>query len=67
MSRLLRKFLREAAKEGWTASHTSNGHYKWRHRDGGIFFSSSTPSDRRAEKNIRADMKRYSRKQPAER
>jgi len=36
----------------------NNGHYKFTAPTGRFFFTSSTPSDRRALDNILADMKR---------
>ena len=51
--------IKQAVDQGWKVDQTNKGHYKWRSPRGGFFFSASTPSDHRAIKNIKQDLKRY--------
>lgn len=53
----LKALVRTAERAGWTVSRTRNDHYRWIHPQGGKpYFSSSTPSDSRAIRNIRHDL-----------
>lgn len=54
----VRNLIRLAIKKGYTVDVRANGHYKFTAPTGKFFFTSSTPSDRRALDNILADMKR---------
>lgn len=54
----IRNIIRLAIKRGYTVEVRNNGHYKFTAPSGKFFFTSSTPSDRRALDNILADMKR---------
>lgn len=51
--------IKQAMKQGWNVNPTNKGHYKWVSPSGGFFFTASTPSDRRAFKNIKRDLRRY--------
>ena len=54
----MRSVIRLAIKRGYHVEMRNNGHYKFTAPTGRFFFTSSTPSDRRALDNILADMKR---------
>ena len=54
----MRNLIRLAIKRGYNVEMRNNGHYKFTAPTGKFFFTSSTPSDRRALDNIMADMKR---------
>ena len=54
----MRKLISLAIKKGYNVELRHNGHYKFTAPTGKFFFTSSTPSDRRALNNILADMKR---------
>lgn len=54
----MRSLIRLAIKRGYHVEMRSNGHYKFTAPTGRFFFTSKTPSDRRALDNILADMKR---------
>ncbi|AQU86209.1 hypothetical protein B0W47_00640 [Komagataeibacter nataicola] len=57
--RLHRKLQREMADRGWSAiAITGSGHIRWQHSNGALYFSSATPSDWRAARKMRADMRR---------
>jgi hypothetical protein len=43
---------------GWKIEQTKNCHLRWTSPTGQFFFSSSTPSDRRALERIKADLRR---------
>lgn len=49
--------IKAAQKQGWTVERTPNNHYKWVSPVGGMFFSSSTPSDYRSVKNLKRDLR----------
>jgi len=51
--------VQKAREQGWTVTKTKGSHYKWVSPLGGLFFSTSTPSDFRAIDNLKRDMKRY--------
>lgn len=53
------KLVRMLERDGFTAVHTGGGHLCLRHPGfSGCVFTSSTPSDHRAVKNLRAMLKR---------
>lgn len=49
--------MKEARKQGWEITVTKNAHYKWLSPRGNFFFSSNTPSDRRALLNLKRDLR----------
>lgn len=53
----LTELIKEATNQGWIVMLTKGSHYKWISPFGGFFFSGSTPSDHRALKNIKRDLK----------
>jgi len=58
MAREIDQLIRELGQNGWTAERTRGQHYKLTRSSGLIYFCSGTASDRRAIKNIRADIAR---------
>ena len=58
-SKELHQLIKEAECQGWSVSKTAKSHYKWLSPLGNFFFSSGTPSDHRALKNIKKDLARY--------
>jgi hypothetical protein len=48
-----------AASQGWRIEQRKNAHLSWISPQGLKVFSSFTPSDKRAVKNLRRDLKRY--------
>ena len=52
--------IKKARKQGWTVEVTRGSHLKWLSPDGegGPYFSSSSPSDHRAIKNMEKDLAR---------
>lgn len=54
----LRDLIACAESQDWTITRTANDHYRWRGPQGQLVFSASTPSDRRAIKNLRALLRR---------
>lgn len=61
-----RKMLRGIEKEGWIVTHTKGQHIKLTHPliPCHPVFTGSTPSDRRTEQNLRAQMRRALRGRP---
>jgi predicted RNA binding protein YcfA (HicA-like mRNA interferase family) len=57
----LAKLLRQASACGWQVTRTRGGHWRLRHPGGGVVVMSSTPSDRRALLNFRAQLRRAER------
>lgn len=52
--------LREIAEQqGWTVAVRNNGHLVWTSPTGGKVYTSATPSDHRAVKNIKRDLRKY--------
>lgn len=49
--------IKEAKKQGWEVKQTNGSHYKWVSPIGKFFFTSLTPSDHRALKNIERDLR----------
>jgi hypothetical protein len=60
MASKTRKMLREFESEGWVATYTKGQHVKLVHPTIPThpIFTSSTPSDRRASLNLRAQLRR---------
>lgn len=56
MHRELRALARAAERQGWSVERTRNNHLKWKPPQGQYYVSSSTPSDHRALRNIRAHL-----------
>lgn len=54
----MQDLIAEAKRQGWRVIMTNNGHYKWLHENGAMFFSAGTPSDYRAIMNTRARIRR---------
>ena len=59
MKKEIKRLIETAKSQGWVVTQARNNHYIWlspcgQHR----VVSSSTPSDRRALKNIEADLRR---------
>lgn len=55
----LKPLIKRAQAQGWTVTQTRGGHLCW--KSGGTgqpYFSSSTPSDAKAVRNISADLRR---------
>jgi len=52
----LNKLLREANKQGWKTFQVNNGHIKWVSPVGDILFSSFSPSDINAIKQIKRQL-----------
>jgi predicted RNA binding protein YcfA (HicA-like mRNA interferase family) len=57
----LAKLLRQASACGWQVTRTRGGHWRLRHPGGVVVVMSSTPSDRRALLNFRAQLRRAER------
>jgi hypothetical protein len=54
----LKPLIKQAEKQGWTVERTRAGKLKWISPAGGIpYFSSFTPSDRKAVHNIAAALR----------
>lgn len=59
ISKQLRPLAKRARRAGWTIEQRNGGHLTWTPPDGGPYIVSSfTPSDPRAVKNLRADLRR---------
>lgn len=54
----MRQLLRRIEKQGFTTQNTSGGHLKITSPDGKPIFAASSPSDRRAMKNLIAQLRR---------
>lgn len=54
----IRKVISLAIKKGYNVELRKGGHYKFTAPTGKFFFTSATPSDKRALANILSDMKR---------
>jgi hypothetical protein len=50
--------MKLATKHGWAIALNKNNHYKWTSPSGAFFYSSSTPSDRRALERLKSDLRR---------
>ena len=58
----LERLLRQASASGWRVARTRGGHWRLLYPNGGIVVLSSTPSDHRALRNVRAQMRRAERR-----
>ena len=57
----LERLLRQASACGWQVTRTRGGHWRLLRPNGGIVVLSSTPSDRRALRNMQAQLRRAER------
>jgi hypothetical protein len=55
----LKVLMDDATSQGWVITKTNGGHFKWLSPLGMFFFSAQTPSDHRALKNIKRDLRMY--------
>jgi predicted RNA binding protein YcfA (HicA-like mRNA interferase family) len=53
----LKVLEKQALNQGWRVLHSKGGHIKWVAPNGKIVFTSATPSDNRAIKNIQSNLK----------
>lgn len=51
------QLVKQAKAQGWFITRTKTTHLKWMSPTGKFFFSSGTPSDSRAIKNLKRDLK----------
>jgi hypothetical protein len=65
MRRDLERLLRRARASGWVVARTRSGHWRLRYWGGGIVVIGSTPSDHRALRNFRAQLRRAERRAAA--
>jgi hypothetical protein len=61
----LKQVLRQAAAAGWRVQPTRGGHWRLLYPGGGVVVMSSTPSDRRALANFKAQLRRAERRAAA--
>ena len=61
MKRDLSRILDDARDRGWRAELTNGGHWRLRGPNQALLFTGSTPSDHRAIKNLRSDIRRAER------
>ena len=54
----LKEVLSRAERDGWVIQLRRGGHYKLTHPCGAMVFTGSTPSDRRATKNLEGNIRR---------
>jgi hypothetical protein len=52
----LNKLIKRAQGQGWQTVQVRSGHIKWTSPTGRILFTSFSPSDRHAVKNIQRDL-----------
>jgi hypothetical protein len=57
MGKQIDVLIKAAKEQGWEVERGKGNHYKWISPLGGFFFSSSTPSDHRAIKNLERDLR----------
>jgi predicted RNA binding protein YcfA (HicA-like mRNA interferase family) len=58
-----RDLLREARRNGWSVTRTGGDHLRLQHpQAAGPVFAGSTPSDHRAIRHVRAEMRRQLRR-----
>ena len=58
----LERLLRAARACGWQVTRTRKSHWRLLHPNGGIVVASGSPSDRRALRNMQAQMRRAERR-----
>lgn len=51
------ELAKQAISQGWEVQTTRGNHLKWLSPNGGFFFSALTPSDNRALKNLKRDLR----------
>lgn len=59
----LEQLIKVQRQDGWTIQLTNGGHYRWTAPSGNFFFSSQTPSDRRALQRIKQDIRRLKKQE----
>lgn len=59
----LEQLIKAVRREGWTIQLTNGGHYRWTAPSGNFFFSSQTPSDRRALQRVKQDIRRLKKQE----
>jgi predicted RNA binding protein YcfA (HicA-like mRNA interferase family) len=62
MDPLKREHVREAVREGWSASITRGSHVRLMHPSGALVIASGSPSDHRAAHQLCADLRRALRR-----
>lgn len=59
MSSDLKALQRTATRAGWRVEVTRHNHLRWKSPDGKhVYFTASTPSDHRAIRNIRSELRK---------
>ena len=58
MKRDMSKLIKSLRLQGWVCALTRSGHWRCQAPDGSLYFASQTPSDHRAIRNTRADLRR---------
>lgn len=51
------ELIKDAERQGWLVTITKNCHLKWTNPNGGLFYSSSSPSDWRVVMKIKKDLR----------
>ena len=59
MKKDMAQLMDTAKSQGWSIELAKGGHFKWVSPSGAVVFTSCTPSDKRAFKNIQSDLRRY--------
>jgi hypothetical protein len=55
----MRRLAHEATRQGWRIGWTGSGHLVWRSPRGAVVISSGSPSDWRARRALRADLRQH--------
>jgi hypothetical protein len=58
MTKEVKELIREAKAAGWKVTLTRNSHLKFVSPDGHVLHSGGTPGDWRAQRNLRAQLRR---------
>lgn len=58
MKQEMKALIKTLRGQGWTATLRKGGHWKLTSPDGKPYFTGATPSDHRALRNARADLRR---------
>jgi len=58
MKKEMKVLVRAAEREGWLVKRTKRGHYQWLPPQGRVIVTAGTPSDHRALRNIKSDLRR---------
>jgi hypothetical protein len=53
----MRKLARQARRQGWTVTMTNKCHWRWEAPDGRVVITSSSPSDYRAAKKVKCQLR----------